>query len=105
MVSRAGAHGMPSPRGCSDCTPNFVRMAGVPPQGLRMPNARPVTVAKPSRASEPQRTSPLRAVARRLPDRLPVSFAGYVAADALHIPGDTTTPPAPAAIPIGPVDV
>ena len=24
---------------------------------------------------------------------------------ALHVPGDTTTPPAPGAIPIGPVDV
>lgn len=104
MASRAGVRGMPSPRGCSDCILNFVRMAGVPPQGLRMPNARPVTAAKPSWASEPQRTSPHRAVARCFPDRPPVSFAGYAAADALHIPGDTTTPPAPDAIAIGPVD-
>lgn len=68
---------------------------------LPMRDARPEPTANPSRVIDPQRTSPLRTVARRFSDRSPVSFAGYAAADALHIPGDTTTPPAPDAIPIG----
>lgn len=66
---------------------------------LPMRSARPEPTTKPSRVSEPQRTSSLRAIARRFPDGPPASFAGYPAAR--HIPGDTTTPAAPGAVWIG----
>lgn len=49
-------------------------------------------------------TSPLRTVAHRFPDRPPAFLAAYPRA-IRHIPGDTTTPPAPGAVRIGPEDV
>lgn len=50
--------------------------------------------------AEEAETSPLRTVARRFPDRPPVFLAAYPRA-VRHIPGDTTTPPAPGAVWIG----
>lgn len=47
--------------------------------------------------------SPLKAVAKRFTGHVPQSLDGFPRAESLrrHVPGDTTTPPAPAAVWIG----